>query len=118
MTDVTVAAPGEASPEKNTSLALAIVLSILSLSVAFIGTWVHHFGFGALLRVPMALEHPGALAQLISESVGASLALPTIHVALASFFKSKRNPSTRRKIYIGWALFIILLTAFALWQVS
>ena len=84
---------------KQTSLPLAIALSIISFAIVFIT-------FGVQKGYP--------LSHHIAQALGGSFAFPTIHVAIASIFKSKRNPSTRRKIYIGWAIAIIILQALTL----
>lgn len=104
----------ETNKAKHTSLTLAIVLSLASFLFAFLQTWIHNFGPESLPKIATALNHPGALSELIAESLGASLFLPAVHVAIASIFKSKRNPSSRRRIFIGWSLVTIVVGALSL----
>lgn len=109
----------DASPAKETSLTLAIALSLASLSFAFVQVWVGHFGLQTLPEVGRAaFSHPQAISELVAEAVGGSLLFPLLHVAIASLFKSKRNPSSRRRIFIGWSLFIIIVSLLRLWTKS
>lgn len=101
-----------------TSLALAITLSLASFLLAFVQTWIHSFGPETLPKIGTALSHPSALSGLIAESLGASFLAPLVHLAIASFFKSKRNPSSRRRIFIGWSLVIIAVGVLSLWTKS
>ncbi len=114
----TTATSVDTNSAKHTSLALAITISLASFLFAFVQTWVHHHGLGTLSRIDTAFSHPGALGELIAEAFGASLFFPTVHVGVASLFKSMRNPSSRRRIFIGWGIFIILLGVWTLWTKS
>lgn len=119
MTQANVAIAGAApNSEKRTSLALAVILSLASLSIAFVRSWVDSFGWQTLSKMATVLGHPSVLSELVVEAAGASLFFPAVHVAIASLFKSKRNPSSRRRIFIGWGLLLILLSAFTLWKKS
>jgi hypothetical protein len=108
----------EKNSAEHTSLALAITLSLLSFLLAFVQSWVHSFGPHSLPRIATAFNYPQALSQLIAQSFGASLLFPVVHVAIASLFKSKRNPTSRRRIFIGWSLVIIVIAVFSLWTKS
>lgn len=108
----------EKNSAEHTSLVLAITLSLLSFLLAFVQSWVHSFGLQSLPRIATAFNYPQALSQLIAESFGASLLFPVVHVAIASLFKSKRNPTSRRRIFIGWGLVIIVVAIFSLWTKS
>ncbi|MDN4054071.1 hypothetical protein QPK32_13370 [Massilia sp. YIM B02763] len=108
----------EQNSAEHTSLALAITLSLLSFLLAFVQSWVHSFRLQSLPRIATAFNYPQALSQLIAESFGASLLFPVVHVAIASLFKSKRNPTSRRRIFIGWGLVIIVVAIFSLWMKS
>lgn len=99
---------------ENTSLGLATTLSFVSFSLAFVDIWKAQFGSHTLPRIATVFEYPDALSSLIAQSFGASLLLPTVHVAIASFFKSKRNSNSRRRIYIGWSLVVILVLSLTL----
>ena len=108
----------ETNKAKHTSLALAVILSLASFLFAFVQTWIHSFGLDTFPKIATVLNHPGALSGLIAESVGASLLAPVVHVAIASIFKGKRNPSSRRRIFIGWSLVIIAVGVLSLWTKS
>lgn len=108
----------EKNSEEHTSLGLAITFSLVSFLFAFVQSWIHSFGLQTLPRIATAFNHPQALSELIAESVGASLLFPIAHVAIASFFKSKRNPSSRRRIFIGWSLVTIVVGVLSLWTKS
>jgi hypothetical protein len=60
------------------------------------------------------LDHTAALLELIANAIGGSSMFPILHVALFSIFKSKRNPSTRRRILIGWSLLVIAVKLIAI----
>lgn len=95
------------APEKNpTSLALAILLSLISFVMVFITTVKHDFG---ALPVTDIVKEPVLFQSYLSSAFGGSVFIALIHVGIASFFKSKRNSSTRRRIFIGWAIAIIAL---------
>lgn len=89
---------------KPTSLPLAIVLSLISFIVVFIATVKHDFDASPVMDI---MEDPMLFQSYISQAFGGSVFIPAIHVGIASFFKSKRNSSTRRRIFIGWGIVII-----------
>ncbi|MCU8092601.1 hypothetical protein L5M18_13650 [Shewanella sp. SM20] len=91
-------------PKKQTSLRLAIILSLISYIVAFCTMFYEDNGvfFSTVL-----FDHPAAFSQYLAEAFGGALLFPIVHVGIASFFKSKRNPSSRRNIFIGWSIVII-----------
>lgn len=92
--------------KKTTSLALAIVLSLISFLMVFITTVKHDFGASPVMEI---VKEPVLFQSYLSRAFGGSLFMPLIHVGIASFFKSKRNSSTRRRIFISWAIVIIVL---------
>lgn len=92
-------------PKKQTSLRLAIILSLISYMVAFCAMFYEDNG---VVFSMVLFDHPAAFSQYLAEALGGSLLLPIVHVGIASFFKSKRNPSSRRNIFIGWSIVIIL----------
>jgi len=108
----------ENNSAKHTSLMLATTLSLASFSFAFVQTWIHSFGLQTLPKIATVLNHPQVLSELMAESAGASLSAPILHVAIASLFKSKRNPTSRRRIFIGWSVLIIAVGAISLWTKS
>lgn len=110
------AARTDAKPANHTSLTLAMVLSFASFSFAFVQTWILSFGVETLPRIATVFKHPHVLSELVAESLGASLFFPIAHVAIASLFPSMRNPSSRRRIFIGWSIFIMALGAWSLWN--
>jgi hypothetical protein len=87
---------------------LALVLSVICYSLVFYTTLLHYFG-RADLNFKLFFEHPKAVSEFIFEAFAGSLLLPSLHVAIASFFKSKRNEQSRHRIFIGWTIFIICL---------
>lgn len=96
----------EGSTKKPTSLTLAVVLSLISFAIVFITTVKHDFGASPVMDI---VREPILFQSYISRAFGGSVFIAVIHVAIASLFKSKRNSSTRRRIFIGWAIVIILL---------
>ena len=96
----------DVSVKKPTSLALAIVLSLISFAMVFFVTVKHDFGASPVMDI---VKEPVLFQSYISRAFGGSVFIAVIHVAIASLFKSKRNSSTRRRIFIGWAIAIILL---------
>lgn len=96
-----------AAPEKKpTSLALAIVLSVISFVMVFITTVKTDFG---ALPVMDIVKEPALFRSYLASAFGGSMFFALIHVGIASFFKSKRNSTTRRRIFIGWAIVVIAL---------
>lgn len=114
----TMAISDETNTAKHTSLTLAVAISLAAFLFAFVQTWIHSFGLQTLPKIATSFDHPQALFEMVAESVGASLLIPAIHVGVASFFKSKRNPSSRRRIFIGWGIFTIMLGIWTLWTKS
>lgn len=98
----------DASVKKPTSLALAIVLSLISFTVVFLANVKHDFSASPVMDI---VREPVLFQSYISRAIGGSIFIPIIHIGIASFFKSKRNSSTRRRIFIGWAIFIIAVEA-------
>lgn len=100
------AAVGMQEERKSTSLTLAIVLSAISFIVVFVAFAGKDFGVG---NIPKIVKHPEVFQSYIAQAVGGSLGLPALTVLIFSIFKSKRNPNTRRKIFISWALLLIII---------
>ncbi|MEQ4189701.1 hypothetical protein ABNM11_13545 [Pseudomonas syringae] len=92
--------------KKTTSLPLAIFLTLVSFVVVFITNIKRDFSASPIMNI---LREPVLFQDYVSKAIGGSILLPAIHVGIASFFKSKRNSSTRRRIFIGWA--VVLVTA-------
>lgn len=55
-------------------------------------------------NLPVMARHPHAVTEYLAEALGMALPIPLIHSAVALLFKSKRNPASRRRIFIGWSL--------------
>lgn len=96
----------DASEKKPTSLALAIVLSLISYAMVFVTTVKHDFGASPVMDI---VKEPVLFQNYLSSAFGGSVFVALIHVGIASLFKSKRNSSTRRRIFIGWAIVIIAM---------
>lgn len=96
------------SVKKPTSLALAVVLSLISFTVVFLASVKQDFSASPVIDI---VREPVLFQSYISRAIGGSIFIPIIHIGIASFFKSKRNSSTRRRIFIGWAIFIIAVEA-------
>ncbi len=96
----------ETPDKRETSFVLALTCSILSYGFIFLETFNHHFGI-AKLNFVVLMKHPQALTGLMAEALGAFLLFPLLHVAVASMFESKRNSSSRRRIFIGWSLVLM-----------
>lgn len=96
---------------KSVSLKLATGLSVISAVLVFIAFFGKDNG---LANLPKIVEYPKVFQYYILQAVGGSLGLPTLNVLIASAFKSKRNSSTRRRIYIGWALAVIIVELIAI----
>lgn len=92
--------------KKTPSLALAITLSVISFILVFIAFTGKDFGIS---NIPKIIKYPEVFQSYLAQAVGGSLALPMLIVMLLSFFKSKRNPTTRRKIFISCSLLIIFV---------
>ena len=105
---------------------------ILSLSLFTVASLLSIFGkFQVIYGMEKAisiLSHPSQVlsiilsdslgaSQFISEAVGRSLLFGAfIHLAISQLFKSKRNPSSRRRIVIGWSLVSIVINVVAIWS--
>lgn len=89
---------------KLVSLKLAAGLTLVSAFLVFIAFFGKDHG---LANLPKIVRYPEVFQNYILQAIGGSLALPTLNVLLISAFKSKRNPSTRRRIFTAWALVII-----------
>ena len=87
-------------------LSLAVFCAIISFSFSFINI-LQEAGV-TLDKANSLTDHPRAFSQFIAEALGYSFGFPIIHVALASLFKSMRNSNTRRKIFIFWAIVIVI----------
>ena len=98
----------DASVKKPTSLALAVVLSLISFTVVFLASVKQDFSASPVIDI---VREPVLFQSYISRAIGGSIFIPIIHIGIASFFKSKRNSSSRRRIFIGWAIFIIAVEA-------
>lgn len=98
----------DASEKKPTSLALAIVLSVISFCIVFYTAVKHDYSASPIMDI---VREPVLFQSYISRAIGGSIFIPLIHMGIASFFKSKRNSSTRRRIFIGWAVVIIAMEA-------
>lgn len=96
---------------KRVSLTLAIGLLVISTALTFVAFFGRDHG---LTNLPKIVKDPEFFQHYIMQAIGGSLGLPTINVLLASVFKFKRNSFTRRQIYIGWALMLIVLEAIAI----
>lgn len=96
---------------KSASLKLAVGLTFVSAFLLFIAFFGKDLG---LANLPKIVRYPELFQHYILQSVGGSLAFPTLNVLLVSAFKSKRNPSTRRRIFIGWAMIVIVVETIAI----
>lgn len=91
---------------KTVSLTVAATLTVIStvvVFIAFVGKDYGVNGFKNIFGEPVVFRH------YIAQAIGGSIGLPALNVALVSLFKSKRNSSTRRRIFIGWSIVIIAL---------
>jgi ABC-type sulfate transport system permease component len=102
----TIAVSDEADSASHTSLAVAVTVWLASFLFAFTQSWAIVTGF----------DHPAALSLAIAEAIQTSTFFPTVHVGIASLFKSMRNPSSRRRIFIGWGILTILLCLWTTWR--
>lgn len=92
----------------------ALAWAMASLIITFLVNWHRDFGISKL-DFSILFRHGQATSELVAAAAGASLAFPTLQVAIASVFRSKRNAFSRRRIYIGWAVAMILLQGFLAW---
>lgn len=64
----------------------------------------------------MFSDGAGAIS-FMSEVLGRSLLIfGFLHLGISQFFKSKRNPNSRRKIIIGWSIVSILINTFSVYS--
>ncbi|WP_122340420.1 hypothetical protein [Pseudomonas caricapapayae] len=91
--------------KKATSLPLAIFLTLVSFVVVFMGNIKRDFSASPIMDI---VREPVLFQDYISKAIGGSILIPAIHVGIASIFKSKRNSSTRRRIFIGWAIVLVI----------
>lgn len=69
--------------------------------------------FSLATSLPALAEHPSAVTQYLAEALGMTLPLPLVHLAVSSFFKRMRNPTSRRRIFMGWSVFSIFAALLA-----
>lgn len=91
---------------KPTPLVWAVGLSMVSFLATLYATIWKDLRNANILIV---LEDPIIFQSYIAQAIGGSIAIPAIHVGISSLFKSKRNSTTRRRIFIGWAIVLTLL---------
>lgn len=102
----------EVSKQKNeVPLSLAIAVFLIAYTTVFVTFFHQDYGAENLPKLANNLE---AFFEYAAQAAGGTAILPLIHVLIASIFKSKRNSFTRRKIFIGWSIFIIVLQLFVL----
>ena len=96
-----------------------LVLTVFMTAVVFIAnklieesTGVYPL-FSLATSLPLLAEHPSAVTQYLAEAVGMTLPLPLVHLAVSSFFKGMRNPTSRRRIFMGWSVFGIFAALLA-----
>ena len=87
-------------------LSWAVLCAVISFSISLIAI-LQHSGVN-LVNLSVLADYPQAFSEYIAETIGYSFGLPVIHIALASFLKSMRNSNTRRKIFIGWAIVVVI----------
>lgn len=105
----------ELDDKKNPSLILAITLSIVSFFLVFIAFAGNDFGISNISKI---IKYPAVFQSYIAQAVGGSLGLPVLTVMFLSFFKSKRNSATRRKIFIYWSLLITVVEIIAIFSMQ
>lgn len=64
--------------------------------------------FSLATSLPVLAKNPSAVTQYLAEALGMTLPLPLVHLAVSSFFKRMRNPTSRRRIFMGWSAFSIV----------
>lgn len=101
----------DGSVRRETSLTVAIILSLAVFVLSFFTLLHQEYG---LAKLATLVKYPLALRGMLTQAIGYSFAFPIIHVAIFSIFRSKRTASTRRRIFIGWAVGIIILNVFVL----
>jgi hypothetical protein len=103
------------------SFKVAFVLWLVASAACFAVVIHQEVGlhrFFRLSSLPILAQHPQAVMEYIAEALGASTVFPALHVALFSMSAAKRNPSTRRRIFIGWSLFIIALQLYTVFKAA
>jgi len=96
---------------KPVSLVTAITLTALAFVTALITFIGKDFGYS---NFSIVFGEPVVFQSYITQALGGSLMIPTIHVGIFSFFKSKRNSPTRRRIFIGWSIVIIIVQSLSI----
>jgi hypothetical protein len=91
-----------------TSLTLAVIAVFAAYVVMFCAFF--HLDYG-ISNLPVLLSNGQVFLGYLFQALGGTLAFPAAHVAVFSLFKSKRNPSTRRRIFIGWSILLIASAA-------
>ncbi len=101
----------ESSDSAKPSLLRALLFTLASYTTVFCTTLYEDYGviFSAVL-----FDHPAVFMEYLAQAFGGSFVFPLAHVGLASIFKSKRNPSSRRRIFIGWSIIIIIVALLTL----
>lgn len=102
--------PTEENDAKQTSLIVAILLFVSAYILIFITFFYEDTG---VFFSPVLFRHPQAFAEFLAGALG-PFVFPALHVGIASFFRKKRNASTRRNIFIGWSLLFILVNTVTL----
>lgn len=93
-------------------IVLIIGAQALAFGVSFFLTSIREYGgFGYF-------GHELLVQDVIAQSIGAVFFFPLLHIAIASFWKSKRNKVSRRNILFGWAVAVIALQMFGLFQLA
>lgn len=69
--------------------------------------------FSLATSLPVLAKNPSAVTQYLAEALGMTLPLPLVHLAVSSFFKRMRNPTSRRRIFMGWSAFSIVAALLA-----
>lgn len=82
-------------------LMLVIPLIIISFFLQFFLVSLRDYGGFDYFGYNLLLEG------VIVQSLTFSIIFPTIHLMIASIWKSKRTSRSRRNIYFGWNLFAI-----------
>ncbi len=96
--------------KKPKPIVLVLGIQLLAFVVSFFLTSIREYGgFGYF-------EHELLVQDVIAQSIGAVFVFPLLHVAIASFCKSKRNKVSRRNIFLGWAVAVFGLQMFGVAQ--
>ncbi|MBO2925276.1 hypothetical protein J5H75_26750 [Pseudomonas asiatica] len=93
--------------QAKTSLLLwATALTTASTVLVFIASIGKDYGMSGVSSI---MGEPVVFQSYIFQALGGSLGLPAIHVLAASLFKSKRNSTSRRRIFIVWSVVVSAL---------